>query len=176
MKIMKPKISFTLSKIDEINLKKFDIVLKDYKIELTEIFNYMVQLKELKNNIIDNKDISKIRFDIGFCTDNTIKDINREYRKKDSITDVITFSLFCDDENSIIYRKTADLGQIIVSIETAQRQKKSTLKDEILTLIIHGFLHLIGFDHLNKKDYDFVVRVQEKILNNYHRGLTKGKI
>ena len=110
--------------------------------------------------------ISKIdvRFDVSFCSDETIHQINREYRFKDKPTDVITFSLFVDDDNSIVYRKTADLGQIIVSVETADKQKKETLEKEILTLICHGILHLLGFDHLEKKDYDFVVGVQDKVL------------
>ena len=83
------------------------------------------------------------------------------------IVDLLSINLIGtipDDENVIVYRKTADLGQIIVSVETAERQKKETLEKEILTLIIHGILHLFGFDHLTKKDYDFVVRMQNEII------------
>ena len=114
--------------------------------------------------------ISKINFDISFCSDGTIKEINNQYRNKDKATDVITFSLFCDDENAIIYRKTADLGQIIISVETADKQKdqnNNTLRLELLTLTTHGILHLFGFDHLEKKDYDFVVGIQNKVLKNF---------
>ncbi len=55
-------------------------------------------------------------------------------------------------------------GQIIVSVDTAKKQAKTTLEEEILTLICHGILHLLGFDHLTKKDYDFVVRIQNKVI------------
>ena len=58
----------------------------------------------------------------------------------------------------------ADLGQIIVSLDTALRQAKNSLEEEILTLICHGILHLFGFDHLTKKDYDFVVRIQNQVV------------
>ena len=75
-----------------------------------------------------------------------------------------TFSLFTDDDNAFIYRKTADLGQIILSLETANRQKQGALEKEILTLICHGILHLFGFDHLTKKDYDFVVGIQNRVI------------
>ncbi len=156
--------SFTISKIDDINLKKYNITFKNLKPKIKEMLDIMLNLKELKTSKIFNEKISKIRFDISFCCDKTIHQINKEYRFKDKPTDVITFSLFVDDINSIIYRKTADLGQIIISIETANKQKKETLEKEILTLICHGILHLFGFDHLEKKDYDFVVNIQNKVL------------
>ena len=127
------------------------------------MLDVMLSLPELKSSIIFNRNISKIRFDISFCNDETIHQINREYRQKDCPTDVITFSLFADDPNAIIYRRSAELGQIIVSIETAKKQAKTTLEEEILTLICHGILHLFGFDHLTKKDYDFVVGIQNKV-------------
>ncbi len=156
--------SFTISKIDDINLKKYNITFKNLKPKIKEMLDIILNLKELKTSKIFNEKISKIRFDISFCCDKTIHQINKEYRFKDKPTDVITFSLFVDDINSIIYRKTADLGQIIISIETANKQKKETLEKEILTLICHGILHLFGFDHLEKKDYDFVVNIQNKVL------------
>lgn len=153
------KNSFTLSKEDNVK-----VVLKNYKSKIKKMLELMLNLEELKTSKIFDEKISKIRFDVLFCNDETIHQINREYRNKDCPTDVITFSLFCDDENAIVYRKTADLGQIIVSIETAKKQFKTTLEEEILTLICHGILHLFGFDHLTKKDYDFVVRIQNQII------------
>lgn len=161
---MKMNSTFTISKIDDINTKKYKLSLKDYKIEVKKMLDILLDLKELKTSKIFRGDINKIGFDIAFCSDNTIRQINKEYRKKDKATDVITFSLFCDDENAIVIRKKADLGQIIVSIETADKQKKESLKKEILTLICHGILHLFGFDHLTKKDYDFVKGIQDKVI------------
>ena len=151
--------SFTLTKLDSTK-----IVLKNYKEKIKNMLKIMLEHKELKSSEIFQKNITKIRFDLSFCNDETIHQINKEYRNKDCPTDVITFSLFCDDDNAIIYRKTADLGQIIISVETAQKQAKTSLEEEILTLICHGILHLFGFDHLTKKDYDFVVRMQNQIV------------
>lgn len=166
------KNSFTISKIDEINLKKYGLTLKEIKAQTKKMLDYILELEELKTSKVFDGTISRVRFDLSFCTDETIRTINRDYRNKDKATDVITFSLFVDDEFSIPIRKQADLGQIIVSIETADRQKEennNTLKQEILTLICHGILHLLGFDHLEKKDYDFVVGVQKKVLKNYEQ-------
>lgn len=158
------KASFTLSKIDDIKLKKFNVILKNYRQDIKKILNILLNSDDIKSSPVFKKDISRINFDVSFCNNETIHKINREYRKKDSVTDVITFSLFCDDENAIIYRKTADLGQIIISLERCDEQKQKTFEDELLTLITHGILHLLGFDHLTKKDYDFVVRIQNTVL------------
>ncbi len=153
------KSSFTLTKLDKNNL-----VLKDYKKKIKKMLEIFLQLEEIKTSRVFCPEITRVRFCICFCNDKTIQEINKQYRNKDCPTDVITFSLFVDDDNSVVYRKTADLGEIIVSIETAQRQKKESLEKEILTLILHGILHLFGFDHLTKKDYDFIVKIQDKII------------
>ena len=151
--------NFTLAKLDDVK-----IILKNYKPKIKKMLDIMTKMPELKSSKVFNEEISKIRFDISFCNDSTIQEINRDYRQKDCPTDVITFSLFADDENAIIYRKTADLGAIIVSVETAKKQAKESLEQEILTLICHGILHLFGFDHLTKKDYDFVVGIQNQVI------------
>jgi len=153
------KSNFSLEKLDNVK-----IILKNYKPKIKAMLDIMLEMPELKSSKVFSNEISKIRFDISFCNDETIHQINKEYRAKDCSTDVITFSLFADDENAIIYRKTAELGQIIISIDTALKQAKTTLEEEILTLICHGILHLFGFDHLTKKDYDFVVRVQNQVI------------
>ena len=152
--------SFTLTKLDDVK-----IILKNYKPKIKKMTDVILSLPELKSSKIFNNNLNKVRFDISFCNDETIHQINKEYRQKDCPTDVITFSLYCDDEYAVAYRKTADLGQIIVSVETAKKQTKTTLEEEILTLICHGILHLLGFDHLTKKDYDFVVRIQNQVVD-----------
>lgn len=161
------KYSFTLSKIDDINLKKYKAAFKTYKAHIKNILDMLLNMKEIQISPIFREEISKIRFDVSFCNNETIHQINKKYRDKDSITDVITFSLFCDDENSIIYRKTADLGTIIISLERCDEQKQTNFEDELLTLITHGILHLFGFDHLTKKDYDFVIKIQNTILKGF---------
>lgn len=158
------KASFTLSKIDDIHLKKYNIILKNYKKKIKNIAEILLGLKEIQKSEVFKENITRLRFDISFCNNETIHQINRDYRKKNSPTDVITFSLFYDDNVKLIHRKTADLGQIIVSIEKADEQKTKTLEDEILTLITHGILHLLGFDHLDKKGYDFVVNIQNTVM------------
>ena len=164
------KASFSITKIDDINLKKYNVILRDYKKKIQKITEILFNLPEIKKSsqMKDFQDISRVKFDISFCNNETIREINKNYRNKDYATDVITFSLFCDDDNKIIYRKTAQLGQIVLSVEKADEQKTSSLEEEVLTLITHGILHLLGFDHLTKKDYDFVINIQKTVIRNFN--------
>ncbi len=156
------KSSFSICRLDNIYLKKYGFTLVEYRKNVRKILDILFGFKEIQKSKIFTEDIKKIRFDIAFCKNEKIQEINRDYRNKDAATDVITFSLFNDDENSIIYRKTADLGQIIINVEMLKN------KDDFIELTTHGILHLIGFDHLTKKDYDFVVGVQKKVLKEFN--------
>jgi probable rRNA maturation factor len=78
---------------------------------------------------------------IAFVSDRKSRELNQRFRGIDKPTDVLSFP--DEDEDS-------NLGDIAVSIETARRQAKAnklTLEDEIAQLILHGLLHLCGFDH-----------------------------
>lgn len=76
-------------------------------------------------------------------TDQTIHELNRRYRHKDRPTDVLSFPLA--DEHC-----PALLGDVVISIDTARRQarqRKRAFVDELRALLIHGILHLLGYDH-----------------------------
>lgn len=134
------------------------------------IFKLLIKYPEVTENspvFLRNKEKVNYNFELSFCDDPTIKEINKTYRNKDRETDVITFALFADDKNAIVFENTVELGEIIISNDTLIKQAKenqNTLEVELFTLITHGILHLIGFDHLTQKDYDFVVGVQNKVL------------
>lgn len=164
-KMMNSKIEInTLDKL-RLPFKKGDI--KKTAQKILSLLVLMPQISSCKT--LSRQDFQIISFEISFCTDRLIREINRDYRSKDKATDVITFALFADDENSIIQNDTLELGEIIISIDTliSQAQENgNTIEKELYTLITHGILHLLGFDHLAQKDYDFVVGIQEAIVNN----------
>lgn len=136
------------------------------KRKISKLVNLLFEIDEIKNNsAIKGFDIDTIAFDIVLTDDKEIHSINKTYRNKDNPTDVITFALFADDDNKFVFDKTVELGEIIISVDTAKRQAKETLKKEILTLIVHGIMHLLGFDHQTNKDYNFVVSVQDSVIN-----------
>ena len=160
------------SKIEINTLDKLRLPFKkgDIKKTAQKILSLLVLMPQISScKTFSRQDFQIISFEISFCTDRLIREINRDYRSKDKATDVITFALFADDENSIIQNDTLELGEIIISIDTliSQAQENgNTIEKELYTLITHGILHLLGFDHLTQKDYDFVVGIQEAIVNN----------
>ena len=161
------KIDITLNTLDE---SKVPIGKALYKKTTKKIVETLINLSEINQNsaVFDN-DFKTLSFEISFCNDKTIREINSTYRGKDKATDVITFALFVDDENSIVIDNNIELGEIIISTQTLERQAKennNTLEVELYTLTTHGILHLLGFDHLTQKDYDFVVGIQEKIIKS----------
>jgi probable rRNA maturation factor len=102
---------------------------------------------------------------IYFCGKRTIHKLNFQYRKIDRPTDVLAFSYNeIKDQNSINY-----LGDVVIAIPIAIQQARENhhgLKDEINLLVVHGILHLCGFDHESPKDRQLMWKKQEEILRN----------
>src|SRR6185437_15991665 len=89
-------------------------------------------------NVIGKRDSSVT---IAFISDKKIRQLNRQFRRIDKPTDVLSFPSDSDEGN---------LGDIAISVETATRQAKQnglTLDGEIAQLLLHGLLHLSGYDH-----------------------------
>lgn len=109
-----------------------------------------------------------VNFDVMFCDDELMTEINGEYRGKDKPTDVITFALFADAEESrFVVNNTVNLGEIIVSVDTAKKQAaeyEKTTEQEIVFLISHGILHLLGFDHETDEKLVFMLSLQDKMI------------
>lgn len=106
------------------------------------------------------KDISLV-----ICDDGFIRRLNKKYRKRDFPTDVLSFSM-AEGKGPRI--ESTVLGDIIISIDTAQRQAKNfgeTLEREFLILYIHGLLHLLGYSHNNPEEEKIMKRYTSEILS-----------
>lgn len=92
------------------------------------------------------EELSGRHFDVAFISDRRMKQLNSFFRGKDSTTDVLSFPHEPDEFD----KDTSNLGDIVISVEQAARQAKEnglTLENEIKQLILHGVLHLCGYDH-----------------------------
>lgn len=99
-------------------------------------------LESVFDKICNDANIKDKNCELILVHDNTMQQINKEYRQKDSTTDVLSFPLLIDASQI--------LGSIIISTDYAKRNSETlghTIKDELSILFIHGLLHLIGFDH-----------------------------
>ena len=105
----------------------------------------------------------KKTFDIIFVNKDEIQRINKEYRKIDKVTDVISFAN-CDDPD---LPKTKQLGDIFICVERAKEQALEyghSEQREFAFLAVHGYLHLCGFDHMTPEDEKVMFGIQEDIL------------
>ncbi|SEM29722.1 probable rRNA maturation factor [Mesobacillus persicus] len=138
-------------------------------------------LKELENllNFAASKEMVEPGSEVSvtFVTDERIHEINREYRDKDRPTDVISFALeeTGEGEMEIIGADIPRvLGDIIISTAKAREQADEynhSFMREIGFLLVHGFLHLLGYDHETEEDEKIMFSRQREILDEY--GLTR---
>lgn len=110
---------------------------------------------------------------INFVNNSEIQEINRNYRQLNKPTDVLSFAMQeqADDELDIVGEDIPlVLGDIVISVEKAEEQAKDydhSLERELGFLTVHGFLHLLGYDHMDKEDELKMFKRQEEILGEF---------
>lgn len=96
--------------------------------------------------------LPRAELSVLLCDDATIHELNRDYRKKNKPTDVLAFAMREGEDGHL----AGDLlGDVIISLETATRQAKErgvVTRDEVMMLLAHGLLHLLGWDHQTDAD------------------------
>lgn len=119
---------------------------------------------------LNYESIDNVELNVIFVENNKIKELNKKYRNIDDYTDVISFAL--EDYDKSLYEGFRILGDIYISIDKGEEQAKEynhSLNKELSFLIIHGLLHLLGYNHI-KKEEELVMKKKEKeILNGYKK-------
>lgn len=118
--------------------------------------------KEMLLNLLEfaakfeNIDLDNTEMSLSFVDKNEIQEINRDYRGKDVPTDVISFALNDETDEVEILGLEEDintLGDVIICVEIAKEQAQEynhSFDREIGFLAVHGFLHLLGYDHMEE--------------------------
>ncbi len=123
-------------------------------------------LDDVLNIALDYEKVKDSYFSVIFVSDEEIQKINREYRGIDKVTDVISFA-FLDNES--VYDPIKILGDIYICIPKMMEQAKSyghSEKRELSFLVVHGLLHLLGYDHTKSlEDEKIMFQKQDDILN-----------
>ena len=104
----------------------------------------------------------KIYLTLLLSNNQTIKKLNRKFRNKNNHTDVLSFPFQKNFKNL----KEVYLGDIIISfnyMNNPKNLKNNEFKKKVCKIFIHGFLHLLGFDHIKNKDYLKMLKEEEKI-------------
>ena len=126
------------------------------------------ELKTLLVNVAKDEGLENILFNVIIIDNSRIREINREYRNIDRETDVISFAL--EDDKTFNLQEIRVLGDIYISIDKARSQALEyghSFKRELSFLAIHGFLHLLGYDHMEKDEEEIMFKKQEEVLSRY---------
>lgn len=128
----------------------------------------LLQFAAAEEGVADGAEVS-----VTIVNNEEIQKINKEYRGKDYPTDVISFALEEDGEGEVEIIG-ADmppvLGDIIISVDKAREQAEEyghSLMRELGFLTVHGFLHLLGYDHMTEEEEKEMFTKQKEILNRY---------
>ncbi len=116
------------------------------------------KIKRLIKFLQNSLSIDKVSLSIVFCGDKFIRKLNNQYRGMDESTDVLSFES----------GETEYLGDIIISIPDVWKtvlREKIPIEEEILRLVIHGFLHLLGYEHKEKNS--IMIKLQEELLSKF---------
>ena len=127
------------------------------------------ELQDMLSDFCKREDLGNVIFNIIIIDNPTIHKINKEYRDKDAPTDVISFALE-DDKTVIEPDGVRILGDIYISIDKVHEQALEyghSFKRELSFLAVHGLLHLLGYDHMEKSDEEVMFKKQEEVLNYY---------
>ena len=150
----------------------YEIVYKDVQ----ENEKYEEIVKKVLEQCFKEEDMldSKLYITITFTTPQNIKEINKKYRNIDKATDVLSFPMFEKDELvQKIKEKSFEhedvLGDIVISIPKVEEQAKEyghSFERELSYMVVHGFYHLMGYDHIKEEDKKEMRPKEEKILND----------
>ena len=143
------------------NIEIFNELDEDLSLQLDE-------LKELLKNVCKDENLGNGEFNVIIVSEEKIQELNKTYRNIDRVTDVISFALEDDETFNISGYRV--LGDIYICIEQARRQAEEyghSFKRELSFLAIHGLLHLLGYDHMEKHDEEVMFNKQEEVLKRY---------
>lgn len=149
--------------------------MKKAEIEYLEI-EENAEFEELINKVleecflVEKMQDSKIYIDITLTNPENIKKLNNEYRNIDKETDVLSFPMFekneIEDVKKTEYRES--LGDIVISIERVKQQAieyEHSFEREFAYMLVHGFYHLMGEDHIEDNDKKVMREKEENVLN-----------
>jgi probable rRNA maturation factor len=105
---------------------------------------------------------------VHLVDDKKIQKLNEEHRDKSKPTDVLSFSI---QEGFDLPNETTDLGDIFISIPTIKRQAKEyevTNREEFIRMLVHGVLHLLGYDHKQDREAEQMFSLQRELIDKIY--------
>ena len=151
-------------------METYEIIYKD--VEKVETWEEIV--KKVFNTCFEEEGLqdSKLYITVTFTNPENIQKINQQYRNIDGPTDVLSFPMFQKEElDNKVQKKEFQyqdiLGDIIISIPKVEEQAKEyghSFERELSYMLVHGFYHLMGYDHIEEEDKKIMRTKEEKVL------------
>ncbi len=145
-------------------------------VNVDEKIKELETVKKVLKSAVKKENLDNVSFNVIIVDNEYIHELNKNYRNIDRETDVITFAL--EDEDTIILPDSERiLGDIYISIDKARSQAEEyghSLLRELSFLAVHGFYHLLGYDHMTPEDEKVMFTKQEEVLEEY--GITRENI
>jgi len=142
-------------------------------LEIDENIEYLELIEKVMRKAFHTERIDKLNLYINVILTNpeNIRKANKEYRNIDKETDVLSFPMFEKDEIQQMLKNGNDmqdvLGDIIISISRVEEQAKEyghSFEREFAYMLIHGFYHLMGYDHMNEEEKQEMRQKEESVL------------
>ena len=142
-------------------------------VQVGEDVKELETVEKVLYSALDKEKLDNVSFNLIIVDNKYIHELNKTYRNIDRETDVITFALE-DDETVINGSDERLLGDIYISLDKAKSQAEEyghSLLRELSFLAVHGFYHLLGYDHMTEEDEKVMFGKQKEVLEDY--GITR---
>ena len=132
-----------------------------------------VRIEDLIRFVLEREEVPEtIEVSVSFVTDDEIHELNRDYRGIDRPTDVLSFECDgLDDDMDFVEGDVFELGDVIIAVDVADRQTAeygTTFEDEISLLLVHGLLHLCGYDHIEDDEAEVMEARERELLSDFY--------
>lgn len=138
-------------------------------VQVKEEIKELETVEKVLYSAIEKEKLENVSFNLIIVDNDYIHELNKTYRNIDRETDVITFAL--EDEDTLVMPSDERiLGDIYISIDRARSQAEDfghSLLRELSFLAVHGFYHLLGYDHMTEEEEKVMFKKQEEVLDAY---------
>ena len=132
-------------------------------------------LGEVSDEVLDRAAKLPLYVGVSLVSEGEIKEINRDFRGIDKVTDVLSFPQFESTDEILAEIEGEEalvdipLGDVVICLDQAERQSKeygTSIRREVTYLFVHSVLHLLGYDHIDEEDRSLMRAHEEKIMTS----------
>ena len=121
---------------------------------------------------VENVDEKKCEISLSFVDEKKIRQLNRDFREIDRVTDVLSFPIedfFNEDRKTLLEKPYLMLGDAVICLDVARKQAKDlghSFEREVMYLTCHSILHLLGYDHIEEDDKKIMRSKEKEVMKN----------